>query len=74
MDRMERVSEAFHNMYWTRVISVDDLPGQEIERQEMAADIINAWNEVDELSALLSLGHRVHFDPRQFVSEHPAPD
>ena len=37
----------------------------------MAADIICAWDEIDELSAMISLGHRVHFDPRQFAAENP---
>lgn len=39
----------------------------------MAQDIIESLNEVDELSDLISLSHKVLFDPRQFVASHPAP-
>ena len=37
----------------------------------MAADIIEAWNEIEEASELLGLTHQVHFDPRQFAAENP---
>lgn len=39
----------------------------------MVADIVEAWNEVDEGGDLLSLDFKVHFDPRHFAEEHPAP-
>jgi hypothetical protein len=39
----------------------------------MADDIIEALNEIDEVSDALSLDHRVHFNPRDFATEHPAP-
>lgn len=73
MDRRERVNEAYKNLYWTRIIDTSSSNLQEFERFAMAADIICAWDEIDELSAMISLGHRVHFDPRQFSAEHPAP-
>lgn len=73
MDRRERVNETYKNLYWTRIIDTSSSNLQEFERFAMAADIICAWDEIDELSAMISLGHRVHFDPRQFSAEHPAP-
>ena len=39
----------------------------------MAADIIEAWQEIEEASDYLSLDHKVHFDPRSFASDNPAP-
>ena len=39
----------------------------------MAADIIEAWQEIEEASDYLSLDHKVHFDPRSFASNNPAP-
>lgn len=71
LDRMERVSEAFHNMYWTRIRAVDAEADEESERHGMAADIIEAWNEIEEASELLGLTHQVHYDPRQFAAENP---
>ena len=46
---------------------------EEMERHILTADIIEAWNEIDEVSDVLCLDHKVHFDPRQFASENPAP-
>ena len=43
------------------------------EKQEMRTDILEALNEIDEANDLESLGHRIHFDPREFVSNNPAP-
>ena len=39
----------------------------------MAQDIIESWNEIDELNDLMSLSHKVLYDPRQFVVSNPAP-
>jgi len=39
----------------------------------MGSDILEALNEIDEVSDLDSLGHRIHFDPREFMSNNPAP-
>ena len=39
----------------------------------MAPDIIESLNEIDELSDLISLSHKVYYDPRQFALSHPAP-
>ena len=39
----------------------------------MANDIIEAWNEFDEAGEFHGLSYKVHFDPRQFAEEHPAP-
>lgn len=39
----------------------------------MAQDIIESLNEVDELSDLISLSHKVLYDPRKFVADNPAP-
>ena len=39
----------------------------------MAADIIEARHEIDELSEAISLDHRVYFDPREFIAQHAAP-
>lgn len=39
----------------------------------MGTDILEALNEIDEANDLESLGHRIHFDPREFVSNNPAP-
>lgn len=72
-DRIERISEAFQNLYWTRILTVDQEAEEETERHALAADIIEAWNEIDEASELLGLTHQVHFDPRQFAAENPAP-
>ena len=71
MDRQERVNETYKNLYWMRIIDTSSSNLQEFERFAMAADIICAWDEIDELSAMISLGHRVHFDPRQFAAENP---
>ena len=73
LDRIERVSETFHNLYWTRIICVDQNNVEEAEQHALTADIIEAWNEIDELSDALNLDHRVHFNPREFDSENPAP-
>ena len=73
LDRVERVSEAFHNLYWTRIICVEQNNVEELERHALTDDIIEAWNEIDELGDALALDHRVHFDPRKFASENPAP-
>jgi len=35
--------------------------------------VVEAWNELDEASRLDSLGHKVHFDPKDFVNSNPAP-
>ena len=37
----------------------------------MSDDIVEAHNELDELSHWESLGHKVHFHPRRFIQEHP---
>ena len=73
LDRVERVSEAYQNLYWTRIISVHQNYEEDTERHALADDIIEALNEIDEVSDTLSLDHRVHFDPREFAAEHPAP-
>ena len=39
----------------------------------MAADILAAWDEIEGLSAMISLDHRIYFDPRKFASDNPAP-
>lgn len=39
----------------------------------MVADIVEAWNDIEESSDFLSLSFRIHFDPRHFAEEHPAP-
>ena len=39
----------------------------------MAADILAAWDEIEGLSAMVSLDHRIYFDPRKFASDNPAP-
>ena len=39
----------------------------------MGSDILEALNEIDEVSDLDSLGHRIHFDPREFMSNNTAP-
>ena len=39
----------------------------------MGSDILEALNEIDEVSDLDSLGHRIHFDPREFMLNNPAP-
>ena len=39
----------------------------------MSDDIVEAHNELDDLSQWESLGHKVHFDPRRFIQEHPEP-
>ena len=69
---MERLSVAFQNQYWTGIVSLQD-PEQVFVRQPMADDIIEAYNELDELSHWESLGHTVVFDPRRFIQEHPEP-
>lgn len=63
---MERISAAFSNLYWTGLISVHQEHGLEFQRYEMVADIIEAWNEVEEAGELLGLNFKVHYDPRQF--------
>ena len=39
----------------------------------MAADILAAWDEIEGMSAMISLDHRIYFDPRKFASDNPAP-
>lgn len=73
LDRVERVSGAFSNFYWTRLVAVHRDQAEELQRHEMVADIVEAWNEVEEAGELLSLDFKIHFDPRHFVEEHPAP-
>ena len=41
------------------------------ERFDLTTDIVEAWNELDELGQWASLGHKVHFDPRKFAQDHP---
>ena len=63
MERMERITETYHNLYWTRIIRTRGNRGQEFERVLVGPDLIESYNELDDLSALISLGHRIHFDP-----------
>jgi len=72
-ERIERVSEAFKNLYWTRIISLQADETQRPGKYEMTSDILEALNEIDEASDLDSLGHQVFFDPRAFVIDNPAP-
>ena len=67
------MTEDYHNLYWTRLFSVSGRSGQNFERYAISTDIISALDEIDSLSALISLDHRIHFDPRKFVKENPAP-
>ena len=39
----------------------------------MPADILAAWDEIDELGAIISLDHRIYFDPRAFAADNQAP-
>ena len=39
----------------------------------MTDDVIDAWNEIDDHGDLMSLNHFVHYNPRQFAAQHPAP-
>ena len=39
----------------------------------MADDIIAAWDEIEGLSNMILLDHRIYFDPRKFASDNPAP-
>ena len=39
----------------------------------MGSDILEAQNEIDVVSDLDSLGHRIYFDPREFMLNNPAP-
>lgn len=72
LERLNRVTEAFENMYWTRIISLQD-PAQEFERYPMTDDIIEAHNELDELNEWEYFGYRVFFDPKRFIQENPEP-
>ena len=72
MERLKRISEAFNNQYWSRIVSLQD-QSPVFERHAMADDITEAHNELDELSHWESLGHMLHFDPRRFIQEHPEP-
>ena len=72
LERLERVSEAFQNQYWSRVISLQK-PDQEFAKYAMTDDVVEALHELDELSHWESLGHKVFFDPRKFLQENPEP-
>ena len=39
----------------------------------MADDIIAAWDDIEGFSAMVSLDHRIYFDPRKFTADNPAP-
>ena len=66
------MSAAFQNLYWTRILSLQN-PHQEVERHPLTDDVVEAWNELDEASRWDSLGHKVHFDPKDFANANPAP-
>ena len=72
MDRMERITDTFNNLYWTRVISMQD-NRQEFDRYPMADDIVETWNEIDEIGRFDALYHKIYFDPRKFLQENPEP-
>ena len=44
---------------------------QIINRHPLSDDVVEAWNELDETSRWDSLGHKVHFDPREFANNYP---
>ena len=64
MERADRIKESFANLYWTRIVAVDDHDEQHLERHPLADDIIQAHDDIDQLSDAISLGHHVYFDPK----------
>ena len=66
LERIERISETFRNLYWKQILSLQN-NSQEFERHPMADDIVEAWNEIDEIGRFDVLYHKIYFDPKQFL-------
>ena len=37
---------------------------QELISHDMIADLLESWDEIDNQSELISLSHRIHFEPK----------
>ena len=55
--RNERINDSFRNQYWTRVIRVDTILESNIQRHALTSDIIEAYEEMDEVSDYIALDH-----------------
>ena len=47
---------------------------QEFQNHEMIADLLESWEDIDSQSELISLGYRVHFEPKKFAADNPDPN
>lgn len=61
----------YRNLYWTRVISVDQVEDEYISRHPLAEDILSALLEIDNIDEDQVDSNRVIFDPQEFINGHP---
>ena len=67
----DEVDATYHNLYWTRVVSVKDGVDGEIERWPMAADIIECLDTLQEVAVDPNAEHKLIFDPIEFAQLNP---
>ena len=72
-DRELEINETYRNQFWTRIVSVQQGPTQEIARHPLAADIIESLTEIEGMEDREDEDALPNFDPAEFVQRHPTP-
>ena len=72
-DREVEISEAYRNLYWTRLISLQRGPDQSFQRWPLAQDIVECLQEIDGLEQSDGDPPEPIFDPAEFLQREPEP-
>ena len=72
-ERDEEIETSFRNLYWTGLISLQDIAEERHERRSLAPDIIESLNTLLEMEQSVDQRLDVLFDPAEFSQTNPAP-
>ena len=72
-EREAEISEAYRNLYWTRLISLQRGQDQRFQRWALAQDIVECLQEIDGLEQIANDSPEPIFDPAEFQQREPEP-
>ena len=70
-DQEAEILEAYRNLYWTRLISIQRGLNQSFQRWPLAQDIVECLQEIDGLEQSAGDPPEPIFDPAEFLQREP---
>ena len=72
-ERAEEIETQFHNLYWTRLISLQYEIDENYERWPLVPDINESLTALQDNEPDPDQDHHILFDPAEFIRNNPVP-